>query len=149
MNDTTQKDDAPETPPGCDLAIAAEAFYITNMILAPGLGFLMLLMLYRHCSSKGSPIIAMNHLRQTFMATMWTAIIGLVFAVLIFLTGGYPSDWFWPLLGVYFIGFHIPLSWMGIMGLNKALEGKSYCYPFVGCRLLEDKQALGKRAVAQ
>lgn len=144
MTEVQTNDQAPETPPGCDMAIAAEAFYVTNMVLAPGLGFFMLLMLYRHCAKKGSPVIAMNHLRQTFMATMWTAIIGLLFAVLIVLTGGYPSDWFWPLLGVYFIGFHLPLSWMGIMGLNKALEGKSYCYPLVGCRLLGDDKAVAR-----
>lgn len=58
-----------ELPKGCDLAIAAEAFYIVNMILAPGLGVLMLAWLYPHCKRNKAPPIALNHLRQTIHAT--------------------------------------------------------------------------------
>ena len=47
-------------PEGCDLAIAAEAFYIVNMVLAPGLGFMMLAALYPYCKRKRPPAIALG-----------------------------------------------------------------------------------------
>ena len=84
----TKEDTAPSLPEGCDLAIAAEAFYIVNMVLAPGLGFLMLAALYPYCRKKRPPVIAMNHLRQAISATVWAGIIVTIFLVLIWITGG-------------------------------------------------------------
>ncbi len=127
-----------QLPAGCDLAIAAQAFYITNMLLAPGLGAGMLAMLYLHCARKKAPAIALNHLRQAVFATVWTGVILAVFLGLMFVTGGYPSPWFWPLMGIYFVFFHLPLSWFGVKGLSSALAGENYRYPFVGARLLQD-----------
>lgn len=123
-------------PQGCELGIAAEAFYITNMILAPGLGFIMLVFLYFHCSRKHAPAFALNHLRQTLVATFWAGLIAAAFVGLIYATGGYPSPYFWSLLGFYFIAIHLPLCWFGLKGLDRALAGKEYRYPVVGARLL-------------
>ncbi len=134
--------DHEQLPAGCDLAIAAQAFYITNMLLAPGLGAGMLAFLYLHCARKKAPAIALNHLRQAVFATVWAGVIVVVFLGLIVLTGGYPSSWFWPLMGTYFLFFHLPLSWFGIRGLDRALAGKDYRYPFVGARLLQDSPAV-------
>jgi hypothetical protein len=138
---TETVDDAQQSPPGCDLAIAAEAFYVTNMILAPGLGLLMLVFLYVHCARKHAAPLAMNHLRQAIAATVWSAVALAVFIGLVFATGGYPSPYFWPLLTIYFLCFHLPLSWFGIKGLGKALCGECYRYPFVGRALLPDRPA--------
>ena len=135
-------DNTPEKlPEGCDLAIAAEAFYITNMALAPGLGFVMLLGLYFHCARKKASPVALNHLRQTLSASFWTGAIAAVFLGLIFATGGYPSPWFWPLLGTYFLVFHIPLTYLGIVGLNRALGGEDYRYPVVGMPMVNGSPA--------
>lgn len=128
-------------PKGCEMAIAAEAFYVTNMVLAPGLGFLMLMMLYFHCSRKEAPAMALNHLRQTLAATFWTTILAGVFLVLIFATGGYPSPWFWTLLTTYFLVFHLPLTAFGVIGLGRALGGRNYHYPLVGMKLMPDSHA--------
>ena len=127
-----------ELPQGCDLAIASEAFYITNMILAPGLGFIMLLFLRLHCKTRNAPAIAMNHLRQTMIATFVTGVIALLFTLAIYYTGGFASPWYWHLLGGYFIVFHVPLSWFGIVGFGRAISGENYRYPVVGMRLLQD-----------
>ena len=134
--------DHEQLPDGCDLAIAAQAFYITNMLLAPGLGAAMLAFLYLHCARKKAPAIALNHLRQAVFATVWAGVILVVFLGLIYVTGGYPSPWFWPLMGTYFVVFHLPLSLFGIRGLERALAGKDYRYPLVGARLLRDSPAL-------
>lgn len=132
---------APKLPAGCDLAIAAEAFYITNMVLAPGLGFIMLAFLYPYCLRRKAPAIAMDHLRQAMWATLWTGVLAIIFLGLIFVTGGYPSPWFWPLLTVYFLGIHLPLSWLGVVGLGRALSGESYRYPLIGPRLAQERLA--------
>lgn len=128
-------------PKGCEMAIAAEAFYVTNMVLAPGLGFLMLMMLYFHCSRKKAPAMALNHLRQTLAATFWTTVLAAVFLGLIFATGGYPSPWFWTLLSSYFLLFHLPLTAFGVIGLGRALGGRSYHYPLVGMKPVTDSPA--------
>jgi len=141
--DSTIDTDAPSTPlpKGCEMAIAAEAFYVTNMVLAPGLGFLMLMMLYFHCSRKEAPAMALNHLRQTLAATFWTTIFAALFLGLIFATGGYPSPWFWTLLTTYFLAFHLPLTAFGVIGLGRALGGRSYHYPLFGMKLMPDAPA--------
>ena len=142
MSDTTTiSENSEPLPKGCELAIAAEAFYVTNMVLAPGLGFLMLAVLYLHCSRKKAPPMALNHLRQTLAATFWTGAIAAVFLGLIFATGGYPSPWFWTLLTTYFLVFHLPLTWFGVIGLGRALGGSSYHYPLFGMRMLPEAAA--------
>ena len=137
MSDSSEQP-VTELPEGCDLAIAAEAFYIVNMVLAPGLGFLMLAAVYPYCKKKRPPNITMNHLRQAISATVWAGIALTVFVVLIWLTGGYPSAYFWPLVGIYFLFVHIPMSIIGVIGFGKALAGENYRYPLIGMPLLQD-----------
>lgn len=146
MNDSIKRDEPVEMPKGCDLAIAAEAFYITNMILAPGLGFIMLLFLRMHCKTKNAPAIALNHLRQTLVATFVTGAIAVVFVVAIWLTGGLDSPYFWHLLTGYLVLFHLPLSWFGLVGFGRAISGKNYRFPVVGVNLLKDKEQGGQGA---
>jgi uncharacterized Tic20 family protein len=131
-----QTDPPQKLPEGCDLAIASQAFYIVNMLLAPGLGFLMLMALYPYCKRRRPPKIAMNHLRQAIAATLWATVIVVIFLALIWFTGGYPSPYFWPLLTIYFVFFHLPMSYVGIVGLGKALSGENYRYPVIGAPLL-------------
>ncbi len=128
-------------PKGCELAIASEAFYITNMILAPGLGFIMLIFLQMHCKTKNAPAIALNHLRQAMFASYVTGAVAGLFLLAIYLTGGFASPWYWHLLTVYFVFFHLPLSWFGIVGFGKALSGEEYRYPLVGIKLLKNTSA--------
>ena len=137
---TDNSDTVQQLPEGCDLAIAAEAFYIVNMVLAPGLGFMMLAALYPYCKKKRPPAIAMNHLRQAISATVWAVVIVTIFLVLLWVTGGYPSPYFWSLVAVYFLFFHIPMSVIGIIGFGKALAGENYRYPIIGMPLISDPE---------
>jgi hypothetical protein len=137
----TEQTPETELPQGCELAIASEAFYITNMILAPGLGFVMLLFLQMHCKTRNAPAIALNHLRQALYASYITGIVAVAFMAIIYYTGGFASPWYWHLLTAYFVLFHAPLSWFGIVGFGKALSGESYRYPMLHIPLLEEKAA--------
>ena len=53
-----------DTPPGKTLAVSAEALYLVNLLLLPGLAFLALLVLYLIQRRQATPL-ASNHLAQT------------------------------------------------------------------------------------
>ncbi len=125
-------DDTP--PPGQGLAVVAESLYLINLLLLPGLGFLLLLGLYfRHCDSA-SPL-ARVHLRQTVSASLWAGAL-LIFAnLLIVVLGGYQTAWTWIIVILYFTTVHATLVLLGILGLARALAGQPCRYPLVGTLL--------------
>ena len=122
------------TPPGQGLAVAAESLYLINLLLLPGLGFLLLLGLYFRCRSSASPL-ALVHLRQTVSASLWAGAL-LIFAnLLIVVLGGYQTAWTWIIVILYFTTVHATLVLLGILGLARALAGQPCRYPLVGTLL--------------
>ena len=63
------EDNEQETP-GQSLAVWAETLYLANLLLVPGLAFLMLLWLYFKRSAD-TPALAVCHLRQAISASLW------------------------------------------------------------------------------
>ena len=117
--------------PGQTLAVAAEALYIANLLLLPGLGFIILLRLYfRHRAS--APALAVCHLRQTVSASIWAGVLLVIANLAIFLLGGYTSVNTWTVAIIYFTTCHSTLVLLGILGLAKAMAGQSFIYPLVG-----------------
>ena len=55
--------------PGQGLAVTAEALYITNLLLLPGLAFIALLVVYVR-NIRAAPALAVCHLRQTLSASL-------------------------------------------------------------------------------
>ncbi|MDP2785377.1 MAG: hypothetical protein Q8O38_12410 [Sulfurimicrobium sp.] len=122
-----------EGPPGQTLAVAAEALYIANLLLLPGLCFIILLRLYfKHRAT--APALAVCHLRQTVSASIWAGILLIIANLAIFLLGGYTSVNTWTVAIIYFTTCHSTLVLLGILGLAKAMAGQSYVYPLVGKR---------------
>ena len=119
------------TPPGQGLAVAAESLYLINLLLLPGLGFLLLLGLYFRCRSSASPL-ALVHLRQTVSASLWAGALLIVANLLIIALGGYDSGWTWVVVILYFTTAHTTLIVLGIVGLARALAGQAFRYPLVG-----------------
>lgn len=120
-----------EPPPGQGLAIAAESLYLANLLLLPGLAFLVLLWLYLRRRDDTSPL-ARGHLRQTLSASLWAgALLAFVSLVLVAL-GGYDAAWTWVVVILYFTTAHTTLVVLGILGLARALAGQPYRYPLVG-----------------
>ena len=118
-------------PPGQGLAIAAEALYLLNLLLLPGLAFLALLWLYLHRRDDVPPL-ARGHLRQTLSASLWAgALLAFVSLVLIVL-GGYDAAWTWVVVILYFTTAHTTLVVLGTIGLARALAGQPYRFPLVG-----------------
>ncbi len=119
------------SPPGQGLAIAAESLYLVNLLLLPGLGFLLLLWLYfRH--RKDAPPLARVHVWQTVSASLWAGALLVLANLLIVALGGYQAAWTWVVVILYFTTAHTTLVVLGILGLARALAGQPCRYPVIG-----------------
>ena len=115
-------------------ATLAEGFYLANMTLLPGLGFLALLLLWlRHRNSDNA--FARLHLAQTLRASLLGGVIAGSIALTATLTGSWmhPSSWY--AVEAYFIIVHSPLTVFGMIGLAKAMAGQPWRYPVIGPRM--------------
>jgi len=117
--------------PGQGTAIAAEALYLANLLLLPGICFLALLWLYSRHHIAG-PALARCHLRQTMAASLWAGVILVIVIALILLGGGWQSANVWMYVIIYFTVGHSTLILLGMVGLAKAMAGKSWRYPLLG-----------------
>lgn len=112
-------------------AVQAEALYLINLLLAPGLAFLLLLLLFRRHRDSADPLTR-GHVRQAFAASLLAGLLLAVVPALIALAGdlGRPGTWMGLLL--YFVCCHATLILLGVLGLARALAGKPYTYPLLG-----------------
>jgi len=124
-------DDSDTDPAGMMLAVTAESLYLANLLLAPGLAFLALALLYarRHASA---PPLAAAHLSQTLSASLWAGLLLVVVNLLILALGGYHAAHTWIILILYFTLAHSTLVVCGAIGLARALAGQCWRYPLVG-----------------
>lgn len=113
------------------VAVAAESLYLINLLLLPGLGFVLLLILYWKKHSQVSAL-NLNHLQQTVSASIWGGILIIVVNALIILLGGYNGGYTWMIAVIYFTLVHSTFILLGMVGLVKALAGQCWSYPLVG-----------------
>ena len=121
-------------PPGQNLAIAAEALYLANLMLAPGLAFLAIawLWLKHRAATTPLPPLARCHLDQTFFVSLWGALLIVIACSAFIAVLGLDSEWTWTYVVIYFTCIHSMLIMFGIVGLAKAMAGKPYVYPLIG-----------------
>jgi hypothetical protein len=123
------------------VAVAAESLYLTNLLLLPGLAFLVLLWLWRRYRRAGSPLgspLARSHLAQTLSGSLWAGVLLIVANGLILLLGGYEGAYTWVVLITYFTLCHSSLVVLGAFGLAKAMAGQCWRFPLVGRPLPAD-----------
>lgn len=131
MPHLTHETDPSSPAAGQNLAVVAEALYLTNLLLAPGIAFVVLLVVYvRHIHT--APPLAACHLRQTLSASVWAGVVLVVINLLIIAMGGYDSSWTWMIVILYFTLCHSALVLLGTVGLARAMAGKHYHFPIVG-----------------
>lgn len=116
---------------GQNLAVAAEVLYLTNLLLVPGIAFVVLLAVYVR-RIRHAPPLAACHLRQTLAASLWAGVILVVVNLLIIAMGGYHSSWTWLVVILYFTLCHATLVLLGTVGLARAMAGKHYRFPIIG-----------------
>lgn len=125
-------DESKEPAAGLALAVAAEALYLANLLLLPGIAFLALLALYLKHRRLDTPPLANCHLQQTLRASLWAGSLLILVSALVLILGGFGSTATWVVLILYVTCCHSSLVLLGIIGLAKALAGKPYVYPLIG-----------------
>ncbi|NJD25122.1 MAG: hypothetical protein FIB06_06925 [Betaproteobacteria bacterium] len=123
-----------EEKAGQALAVLAEALFLINLLLLPGLAFLALLGLwlrFRH----DAPPLARHHLKQATLVSLWGGLLIAVFGATIVGLGGLDWEWTWVALILYFTCIHSTLILLGIFALIKAMAGQLWRYPLIGPRL--------------
>ena len=113
------------------LAVAAEALYLANLLLLPGIAFLVLLWLWWRFREKAPPLVS-AHLAQTLSASLWGGVLLVLVNLLILLLGGYHGAHVWVVVITYFTLMHSSLVVFGAYGLAKAMAGQCWRFPLVG-----------------
>lgn len=110
------------------LAQKAEAWYLCNLLILPGISFLFLLRLFLKHGREDASLLSTNHIRQTFFMSILGG--GLVFVgciALYWLLGNTPNGWMWIIM--YFTIVHTSFVMWGILGLAWALANKPILFP--------------------
>lgn len=116
------------------MAVVAEALYLANLLVAPGIAFAALLWLW-HKHKASAPPLARQHLRQaTFVSVIGGILIVCLSGVVVAL-GGLTHPWTWVAVITYFVCVHGALVLFGMFGLAKAMAGQTWRYPLIGPRL--------------
>jgi uncharacterized Tic20 family protein len=113
------------------LAVSAEVLYLLNLLLLPGLAFLVLAGLYLSLRNRVDAF-TLNHLQQTLFASIWAALLIILVNGSVLLIGGLQSPWVWVVVILYFTVIHSSFIFMGVFGLIKALAGQCWRYPIIG-----------------
>lgn len=125
-----------ENIPGPPLAIAAEALFLANLMIAPGIAFVVLVALWWRYRNDASTL-ARNHLTQTVVASLWGGATLVGFSAAVFILGGFTNPWSWVVGVLYFVCFHALLIVFGVIGLNHAILARPWRYPLFGPRLID------------
>lgn len=123
--------DAPPDPRV--VAVQAEALYLLNLLLMPGLAFLLLLWLNRR-HAGGRDRLTRCHLKQTVAASIWAGLllVAVPGAVVSFVGLERPATW--VVLVLYFVCCHAGMVLLGVLGLSRAIAGQTFVYPLFGER---------------
>jgi len=113
------------------LAVAAEILYLLNLLLFPGLAFVVLASLYLSTRAI-APGLALNHLSQTVGVSVLGGSLLAVVLGLVYLFGNFDSPYTWVGIVFYFTFVHSALIFMGIFGLIKALNEEHFVFPVLG-----------------
>ena len=114
-------------------AVQAEALYLLNLLLLPGLAFIGLLWLaHRHAGSPNR--LTRCHLKQTVVASIWAGVLLTIVSLAIMLLGGLREPATWVVAILYFVCCHAALALFGVLGLARAMAAQTYIYPLIGSR---------------
>lgn len=128
-----------EEKAGQNLAVLAEALYLINLLLLPGIAFVLLLGLWlKHKDS--APPLARQHLKQTTFVSLVGGLLIVTLSSLILALGGLAWEWTWVILILYFTCIHSTLVLFGMYALIKAMNGQTWRFPLIG-PAIDDKKA--------
>jgi uncharacterized Tic20 family protein len=120
-----------EEKAGQNLAVLAEALYLINLLLLPGLAFLILVGLWFKFKDSAPPL-ARQHLKQTAFVSLVGGLLIVTLSGLILGLGGLAWEWTWVTLILYFTCIHSTLVLFGMYALIKAMNGQMWRFPLIG-----------------
>lgn len=123
-----------EEKAGQALAVLAEVLFLINLLLLPGIAFLILAGLWLHFRDNAPPL-ARQHLKQATLVSLWGGLLIVSFAGGILYAGGLDWQWTWVALILYFTCIHSTLVLCGMFALIKAMNGQVWRFPLIGPRL--------------
>ena len=125
-----------EEKAGQNLAVLAEALYLINLLLLPGIAFLLLLGIWLKYKAS-APALARQHLKQTTYVSLIGGFLIIVLSAIILALGGLAWEWTWVILILYFTCIHSTLVLLGMYALIKAMNGQTWRFPLIG-RAIDD-----------
>ena len=120
-----------EEKAGQNLAVLAEALYLVNLLILPGIGFLLLVGLWFKYKDSAPPL-AHQHLKQTTFISLIGGMLIVTLSGLILGLGGLDWEWTWVTLILYFTCIHSTLVLLGMYALIKAMNGQMWRFPLIG-----------------
>ncbi|MDE2401985.1 MAG: hypothetical protein KGL90_10005 [Burkholderiales bacterium] len=119
--------------PGQSLAVMAEALYLANLLVAPGIAFVVLLWLwFKHKDS--APLLARQHLLQATCVSVVAGMLIVCLSTALVALGGLRWPWTWVAVTIYLVCVHGMLVLFGVFALAKAMAGQVWRYPIIGPR---------------
>ncbi len=113
------------------LALWAASLYLINLLLLPGIGYLLLGWLYFRNRERDDRPLGNIHLREAFTAS--TVGGGLIFATLLFFwIGGFDVSSSWVYAIIYFTLIHSSFILLGVLALARAFAAEPFYYPLIG-----------------
>ena len=122
-----------EEKAGQNLAVLAEALFLINLLLAPGIAFAILLWLWLRYKDSAPPL-ARQHLKQATFVSLWGGLLIVSLTALFILVGGLYWEYTWVAVILYFTCIHSTLVLFGMYALIKALAGQPWRFPLIGPR---------------
>ena len=122
-----------EEKAGQNLAVLAEALFLINLLLAPGIAFAILLWLWLRYKDSAPPL-ARRHLKQATFVSLWGGLLIVSLTALFILVGGLHWEYTWVAVILYFTCIHSTLVLFGMYALIKALAGQPWRFPLIGPR---------------
>jgi hypothetical protein len=120
----------PEPPAGeVRLATAAEALYLANLLILPGVAFLILAVLAWRNRQAGA--LAAAHLGQALWASLWAGALLVGVNALILWVAGFTWTG-WAAVILCFTVCHATLVLLGVVALVKAMNGQCWRFPLIG-----------------
>ena len=113
-----------------NIAILAETLFLANLLLIPVVPFLVLLSLFLKYRNNADSL-AFNHIRQTFIASLWAGFFIVVVATIFYFFSTVSEAVTWTIIITYFTCIHSLFVMYGIYGLAKAMAGQEVKFPFI------------------
>lgn len=138
MSAPTSSSNTPATQEELDLAVRAAALYLLNILLLPGIAFVLLLaMLVRHHQHPSA--LVRNHLEQALRASLYAGFMLVLVSAMVLLYGDIHHVHTWMGLILYVLCLHSVFILFGVLALSHAQAGRLFRYPLIGGAKLESQ----------